>query len=57
MEWSGRLDQRISLPTGSGQSKWVDEKGPLTGTTDERKKKSEDRFAGALVAKRHGYDP
>jgi hypothetical protein len=57
MEWSGHLDQRISLPTGSGQSKWVDEKGPLTGTTEERKKKSEERFAGALVAKRHGYDP
>lgn len=57
MEWSGHLDQRISLPAGSGQSKWVDEKGPLTGTTEERKKKSEDRFAGALVAKRHGYDP
>jgi hypothetical protein len=57
MEWSGHLDQRISLPTGSGQSKWVDEKGPLTGTTEERKKKSEDRFAGALVATRRGYDP
>jgi hypothetical protein len=57
MEWSGNLDQRISLPTGSGQSKWVDEKGPLTGTTEERKKKSEARFAGALVAKRRGYDP
>ncbi len=57
MEWSGNLDQRVSLPTGSGQSKWVDEKGPLSGTTEERKKKSEARFAGALVAKRHGYDP
>jgi hypothetical protein len=57
MEWSGDLDQRISLPTGSGQSKWVNEKGPLTGTTEERRKKSEERFAGALVAKRRGYDP
>src|ERR1035441_7152038 len=22
MEWSGHLDQKISLPTGSGQSRW-----------------------------------
>ena len=57
MEWSGNLEQRISLPTGSGQQKWVDERGPLTGTTDERKRKSEERFAGALLATRHGYDP
>lgn len=57
MEWSGDLQQRISLPTGSGQQKWVDEKEPLTGTTEERKKKSEQRFAGAVVATRHGYDP
>jgi hypothetical protein len=57
MEWSGNLDQRITLPTGSGQAKWVDESGPLTGTTEERKKKSEARFAGAVVASRHGYDP
>jgi hypothetical protein len=57
IEWSGNLDQRICLPTGSGQSKWVDESGTLTGTTDERKQKSEARFAGSLVAKRHGYDP
>ena len=57
MEWSGNLEQRISLPSGSGQQKWVDENGPLTGTTEERKKKSEARFAGALAAKRHGYDP
>ena len=32
-------------------------KGTATGTTEERKKKSEARFAGALVAKRRGYDP
>jgi len=57
MEWSGDLDQKISLPTGSGQARWVDERGPLTGTTAERKQKSEARFAGALVANRHGYGP
>ncbi len=57
MEWSGDLAQRISLPTGSGQSRWVDEHGQLTGTTEERKKKSEARFSGAVVGKRRGYDP
>ena len=57
MEWSGNLGQRISLPTGSGQSRWVDERGPLTGTTEERKRESEARFSGALVSKRRGYDP
>jgi len=57
MEWSGNLDQKITLPTGSGQSRWVNESGPLTGTTEERKKESETRFAGALVATRRGYDP
>lgn len=57
MEWSGNLDQRIALPTGSGQSRWVDENGPLTGTTEERKKESEARFSGAAVSTRRGYDP
>ncbi len=56
MEWSGDLEQKISLPAGTGQQKWVDERGPLPGTTEERKKTSEQRFAGALVATRHGYD-
>ena len=57
MEWSGNLDQRISLPTGSGQSRWVDERGALTGATEERKRKSEARFSGAAAVKRRGYDP
>ena len=57
MEWSGNLAQKISLPTGSGQSRWVDERGPLAGTTEERKRESKARFAGALVSQRHGYDP
>ena len=57
MEWSGNLEQRISLPTGSGQSRWVDERGQLAGTTEERKQKSEARFSGSLVGKRRGYDP
>ncbi len=57
MEWSGNLDQRIPLPSASGQSRWVDEHGPLTGTTEERKQKSAARFAGSESVKRHGYDP
>ncbi|MGP8270456.1 MAG: hypothetical protein ACLQLH_10345 [Terracidiphilus sp.] len=57
MEWSGHLDQRISLPTGSGQSRWVDQSAPLTGTTAERKQKSEARYEGSIVSTRRGYDP
>jgi len=57
MEWSGDLGQRISLPKGSGQEKWVEESGPLTGTTEERQKKWRARFAGAVAVERHGYDP
>lgn len=57
MEWSGNLDQRISLPTGSGESQWVDEHGMLTGTTAQREKLFEERFASPIVIKRRGYDP
>jgi len=57
MEWSGNLDQRISLPTGSGESQWVDEHQMLTGTTAQREKLFEERFASPVVIKRRGYDP
>jgi hypothetical protein len=57
MEWSGTLDQKISLPLGLGESEWVDEREMLTGTTVERQKKFEQRFASPAVVKRHGYDP
>jgi len=57
MEWSGNLDQRISLPTGSGESEWVDEHQMLTGTTAERQKLAEARFASPVMVKRRGYDP
>ena len=57
MEWSGDLDQRISLPTGSGESEWVDEHEMLTGTTAQREKLFEERFASPVVVKRRGYDP
>jgi hypothetical protein len=57
MEWSGNPDQKIWLPTTSGQARWVDENGPLTGTTAERKKQAAARFAGSAPRQRHGYDP
>ncbi len=57
MDWSGDPNQKIWLPTTSGQARWVDESGPLTGTTTERKQKAAARFADAAGAKRHGYDP
>jgi hypothetical protein len=57
MEWSGNPDQKIWLPTTSGQAHWVDESGPLTGTTEERQRQAVARFANSADAKRHGYDP
>jgi hypothetical protein len=57
MDWSGNLDQRIWLPTTSGQARWVDESGPLTGTTAERQKQAAARFAGSVPRKSKGYDP
>jgi hypothetical protein len=56
MEWSGNLDQRISLPQGSGQQKWVDERGPYTGTTEERKRQFRALFAKPEMVQRRGYD-
>ena len=57
MDWSGNPDQNIWLPTTSGQARWVDESGPLTGTTAERQRQAVARFANSAGAKRHGYDP
>jgi hypothetical protein len=57
MEWSGNLHQRIDLPQGLGQQKWVDETGPYTGTTEERKRQFSARFAKPQVVQRRGYDP
>jgi len=57
MEWSGDLNQAISLPHGSGQQHWVDERGPLRGTTAERQQEARARFARPQVVPHHGYDP
>ncbi len=56
MEWSGNLDQRIDLPRGSGQQKWVDERGPYSGTTEERMHQFRARFAKPQMVERRGYD-
>jgi hypothetical protein len=57
MEWSGNMDQRIDLPQGLGQQKWVDERGPYTGTTEERKRQFSARFAKPQMVQGRGYDP
>ena len=57
MEWSGDLEQTISLPRGSGQQHWVDERGPLRGTTEERKRQAQARFAKSQLFAHRGYDP
>lgn len=57
MEWSGDSQQRISLPAGTGQQPWVQESGPLTGTTDQRKAEWKQRFASPTIVTRSGYGP
>ena len=57
MEWSGDLHQRITLPHGSGQQHWVEERGPLRGTTEERKAQAQVRFARQKSFPHRGYDP
>ena len=56
MEWSGDLDQRITLPKGSGEEHWVDVRGPLTGTTEDRMRKWKERFANPLFVEHRGYE-
>ena len=56
MDWSGDLNQRIDLPKGTGQQKWVKQTGPLTGTTEERQRQWKQRFAQPVIVGRRGYD-
>ena len=56
MDWAGDLDRRIDLPKGTGQQKWVDQRGPLTGTTEERQRQWKQRFAQSVLIERRGYD-
>jgi hypothetical protein len=55
MEWSGDLNQRITLPRGTGEEHWVDERAPLTGTTSERMREWKERFARPVSVERRAY--
>ncbi len=56
MEWSGDLSQKVSVPTGTGDSLeqpvdgWVPETAPLNGTTEEQKRQWHARFAPGKAA-------
>ena len=55
MEWSGDLNQRITLPSGTGQQPWVRENAPLAGTTADRQREWKERFANKIMIPRQGY--
>jgi hypothetical protein len=55
MEWSGDLQQRITLPSGSGQRPWVSETTSLPGTTEERMREWKERFAKPIMVEQRGY--
>ncbi|MBS1815052.1 MAG: hypothetical protein JSS87_09285 [Acidobacteria bacterium] len=57
MEWSGDLQQRITLPKGTGQQPWVSETSSLAGTTEERKKAWKERFSKPIMVQKMGYGP
>jgi hypothetical protein len=57
MEWSGDPDQRITLPAGTGQQPWVAETSPLAGSTEERRRAWQTRFATPTIVTRKGYGP
>ncbi len=57
MEWSGNLGQRITLPKGTGEEHWVDERAALTGTTAQRMREWKARFARPLLVPHRGYGP
>ena len=57
MEWNGNLRQAITLPRGAGQQPWVDERSSLPGTTEERRREWQERFAHPVLVERKGYGP
>ena len=57
MGWSGDLNDRIVLPTGSGEEPWVVENEPLSGDWQQQQKEWKDRFAHPINVQRHGYQP
>ena len=57
MEWSGNPEQRIPLPTGTGEQPWVKESAPLAGTTEQRRIAWKQRFVTPTIVARAGYGP
>jgi hypothetical protein len=57
MGWSGDFNQRIVLPTGSGQASWVAETGPLNGDWVQMQEEWKKRGAQAVNVPRQGYGP
>ena len=55
MEFSGDLQQPISLPVGSGQQPWVAETSALPGSTEDRMREWKQRFSNPLMVQRRGY--
>ncbi len=63
MEWSGDLQQKVSVPTGAGNSLeqpvngWIAETAPLSGTTEERKQqwKARERPCDGAAGRSDGF--
>ena len=57
MDWTGDLNQRIVLPQGIGQARWVAENGPLSGDWQQMQEEWKKRGAQAVNVERTGYGP
>ena len=57
MDWSGNLDQRIVLPTGSGEQPWVAESAPLSGDWRQMQEAWKARFMRPINVQKRGYQP
>ena len=49
------MNQRITLPSGTGQQPWVQENAPLPGTTDDRQARVEGALRNKIMISRQGY--
>lgn len=57
MDWSGNLQQRITLPRGTGEQPWVAETSSLPGSTEQRLEEWKQRFAKPVLVEKRGYGP
>ena len=55
MEWSGSLNQTITLHQSTGTGTFMNDQGPLTGTTEQRKQAAAARVAAAKQVPRRAY--